>query len=173
MDTVQQDAMRAQGFEVGAGVGSRIEERPSGFTLEWQVFIAATPERVWQALTKEVHSWWEHSFSEKPVFIGMEPVIGGRFFEQFDTAGHGALYATVIYSDPPRMLRYTGNMGMRGAVVNTSTYALEGRDGGTLLHKRMEVLGDVPPDVQANYRQGGARLQVCIKDYIERGVKVR
>jgi uncharacterized protein YndB with AHSA1/START domain len=150
-----------------------VQENVNGVSLEWEIWVAASPERVWEALTAGVHHWWEHSYSDKPLRIVLEPTFGGRFYEQFDEQGNGALYSTVTYCEPPHMLRYSGNQGMRGAVVNTSTYWLEEQEGGTRLRKRMDVLGDIPPETREGYRKGGARLHVCLKQYIEQGTTVR
>jgi uncharacterized protein YndB with AHSA1/START domain len=147
----------------------------SGLTveIETEVFIAAPPERVWQALTAETHSWWSHSFSEAPHAITLEPWVGGRFYEAFDATGNGALFATVTYCQPSKLLKYIGTMGMQRPVLNQSTLELVEQDGGTLLKKRMEVFGVVPPQLAEGYRQGSDTLMGHLKAWVEAGTAVR
>jgi uncharacterized protein YndB with AHSA1/START domain len=154
---------------------THLNEWQTGLTtvIESEVSIAAEPQAVWHALTAEVGHWWAHSFSETPYAITLEARVGGQFAEAFDAAGNGALYATVTYCEPPRRLKYVGSMGMDRAVLNQSTYELSAQNGGTLVSKRMEVLGVVPPEVAASYRKGSQVLMECLKAFVETGTRVR
>jgi len=146
----------------------------SGLTVEiaTEVTIAAPPEQVWQALTRDIQAWWSHSFSDKPYAITLEARIGGRFYEAFDDVGNGALFATVTYCQPPAKLRYIGSMGMQRPVLNQSTWELEAVEGGTRVRKTMEVFGVVPPELAAGYQRGSEELMGHLKAYVEHGTIV-
>jgi hypothetical protein len=102
----------------------------------------------------------------------LEARIGGRFYEAFDDVGNGALFATVTFCQPPKMLKYVGPMGMRRPVLNQSTWELTEVEGGTRAHKKMEVFGVVPPDVATGYDQGSSMLLASLKAYVEDGTVV-
>lgn len=140
--------------------------------MEWETFIAAPPERVWQALAHEVNAWWSHSFTDNPRIV-LEPCIGGRFCEEFDDQGNGALFATVTYCQPLHKLKYIGTMGMSGPVLNQSTWELSAADGGTRVRKVMEVFGQVPPELAAGYSKGSLELMGHLKEWVETGRSVR
>jgi DNA-binding transcriptional ArsR family regulator/uncharacterized protein YndB with AHSA1/START domain len=122
--------------------------------MEQEVQIAAPPARVFDCLTAHIGDWWSHSFSGSPRTIRLEPFPGGRFFEEFDGAGGGALYATVTFLKPGERLRLTGPMGMAGAVAGVIDIRLEATGDGTRLLLSHHVLGEVD-DATANDYNGG------------------
>lgn len=136
--------------------------------MEREIAIAAAPARVWQALTSEVNNWWSHSYSDKSRVV-LEARIGGRFCEEFDDLGNGALHGTVIFCQPPARLVFMGTMGMKHACVCRVTFELEPQGEGTLLKNAMEVMGIMEPPVQEGYRNGWAALLGQLKDWVEAG----
>ncbi len=63
---------------------------------EFEVDIDAPPTRVWRALTDQLTSWWLpdfHVLGEDSI-VTLEPVPGGRLFEQNETSG--LLWYTVL-----------------------------------------------------------------------------
>ena len=74
------------------------ELRFGAFLVEKSFTLAATPERVWQALTGDVSPWWDHTFSESPVRLYIEAKPGGGFWEIFDETGDGVRHAEVIWA---------------------------------------------------------------------------
>jgi len=141
---------------------------PIAVEIEAQISIDASVETVWSALTEGVGRWWDHSFTEKPYAIVLEPRIGGRFYEQFDESGAGALYATVTYVEPPRILRTSGSMGMPGARQYVKTYQLEADGERTVVRTTASTLGDIEPEMLENYRIGGQALLESLKRHVER-----
>jgi uncharacterized protein YndB with AHSA1/START domain len=135
--------------------------------IEAEIRIRAQPPAVWRALTTEIGHWWPHTFTDEPRAIRLEPVIGGLFYEQFDDEGAGALYATVTYIQPQRMLRISGAMGMSGAALYVKTYRLEAVDGGTLVRTTASTLGAVSAETLENYRSGGAEVLQALKRFAE------
>jgi uncharacterized protein YndB with AHSA1/START domain len=136
--------------------------------FEAEVDIAASPEAVWEAITVGVGDWWPHSFEDHPIRIALEPSIGGRFYEQFNESGAGALYATVTYLDPGRILRISGPMGMRTAATYVKTYRLEPSDRGTTVRTSVSMLGAVTPETIEDYRVGGDGVLEALKAHLEK-----
>lgn len=100
-----------------------------GFHVEDEVTVPGTPEEAFQAFTEETLAWWDHHFAPHPVKLYFDTRPGGGFWEIFDAAGHGAMHATVILADPPRMLRFTGPLGLSGSaleMVHTLTFEAAG-----------------------------------------------
>ncbi len=63
---------------------------------EFEVDIDAPPPRVWRALTDQLSSWWLPDFHVLGAdsIVTLEPVPGGRLFEQSGTKG--LLWYTVL-----------------------------------------------------------------------------
>jgi len=140
---------------------------PIAKEIEAQITIEAGVEAVWSALTDGIGEWWDHSFTDKPYAIVLEPVIGGRFYEQFDESGAGALYATVTYVEPRRILRTSGSMGMPGARQYVKTWRLEPSEGRTVVRTTASLLGDIDEDTRGSYRDGGQHLLESLKCHVE------
>jgi DNA-binding transcriptional ArsR family regulator/uncharacterized protein YndB with AHSA1/START domain len=140
---------------------------PIAVEIEAQVTIDAGVPAVWRALTDDVGEWWTHTFTDKPYAVVLEPVIGGRFYEQFDESGAGALYATVTYVEPGKVLRTSGPMGMPGARQYVKTYRLEAAGAATTVRTTASILGDVDAEMVAGYRDGGRSLLESLKRYVE------
>jgi uncharacterized protein YndB with AHSA1/START domain len=140
---------------------------PQAYEIEAEIRIQAQPPAVWRALTAEIGHWWPHTFTDEPRAIRLEPVIGGLFYEQFDDGGAGALYATVTYIQPQRILRISGAMGMSGAALYVKTYRLEPVDGGTLVRTTASTLGTVSAETLENYRSRGEEVLQALKRFAE------
>jgi uncharacterized protein YndB with AHSA1/START domain len=137
------------------------------FDVEAQIEVPVPPVEVWRALTEEIGRWWPHTFTDEPFAIRLEPAIGGRFYEQFDEAGAGALYATVTYVEPAKILRISGPMGMRTAAIYVKTYRLEPLDGGgTRVRTTASTMGDVPDAVRESYRAGGLEALEALRRHL-------
>ena len=136
------------------------------FDVEAQIDVPVPPADVWRALTEDVGRWWPHTFTDQPFAIRLEPVIGGRFYEQFDEVGAGALYATVTYVEPMRMLRISGPMGMRTAAMYVKTYRLEPIDAGTRIRTKASTMGDVAEDTREGYRAGGLEILEALRRHL-------
>jgi hypothetical protein len=141
-----------------------------GVEIEAEIEIAAPLEAVWHGLVNEIGEWWDHTFTDDPYGVFLEPTIGGRFYEQFDESGAGALYAHVTYLEPMKMLRMSGPMGMPGARQYVKTYRLEARGTKTRVSTVASSLGDLSHEMIASYRTGGAALLATLKRHVEERV---
>ena len=137
-------------------------------TIEAEVRIDAAPDVVWRALTEQVGSWWPYRFNDDSVSVVLEPVVGGRFYEAFDENGAGALYATVTYLEPRRMLRVSGSMGLRGAASYVKIYELEPAGDGTIVRTSASMMGAIPEETRAGYRTGNQEVLDALRDHVHR-----
>ena len=115
------------------------------------VTIDAPRERVWEGLTR-MGSWWPHRFREGSAVV-WEPVLGGRFFEDWG-GGSGALYGTVVRIEEASHVTVAGPMGMRGPVVGVWSFDLEEDGGRTVLRYAHRAFGDIDEETVAGYTSG-------------------
>ena len=106
---------------------SRTTDEASGtFAFEMHFTYPGDPAFVYDHLTGDISDWWDHSFSEHPFRLFIEPQPGGGFYEIFDEQGNGARHATVTYADRGKILRMEGPLGLSGqAITLVCTYTLE------------------------------------------------
>jgi len=145
----------------------RKEETVNSFQIDQEIKIKASADKVFAHLTGDVSPWWDHSFSEKPKAIVLEPKVGGRFFEDFGN-GNGVIYCTVMHIVKNKKLVLQGAMGMAGAVFGNISFDLDEQDGATVLKLSHHAFGEVTEDHKKNYAGGwqallGARLKGLIE----------
>jgi uncharacterized protein YndB with AHSA1/START domain len=98
----------------------------NAFSFELPVTLPGTPEDIFAAATGDISGWWDHTFSQKPKALVLEPKVGGHFLELFDDHGNGAQHAEVIYCDRPKKIRFEGPLGLSGTALNlVCTYSFE------------------------------------------------
>lgn len=115
-----------------------------GFTAVQSVLLPGTPEESFDVMTGEIGAWWDHSFSEKPHSLRIEPWPGGKFIEEFDDKGNGALHATVIYAERGKRLRYDGPLGLSGRALNcVVTYDYAAQGDSTEVKVTVEMSGQI------------------------------
>lgn len=121
----------------GLGVGRALDDdgpqaiEVRGFALEHEVLVPGAPEAVFDAFTGDVRGWWDHSFSEEPHALFIEPRAGGGFYEHFDEHGNGALHAQVTLAERGRELVFRGplgfgRLGVHFDMVHRFTFEAEG-----------------------------------------------
>jgi uncharacterized protein YndB with AHSA1/START domain len=136
-------------FGMGAAVAERASAEtrsiPSGaFAFELEIVVPATPERAFDAFTRETLSWWDHRFSENPKALSFDTRPGGGFVEIFDEAGNGAWHATVITVDRPKRLRFVGPLGLAGSAIEMAhTLDFEPVETGTRVKLALHAAGEV------------------------------
>ncbi len=100
-----------------------------GFTVEVETTVPLSPEAAYDAMTGDISGWWDHSMSEHPKSLTIDPRPGGGFVEIFDDTGDGAWHATVIYAKRGERLRFHGPLGLSGFAIDlvvTYDYIAEG-----------------------------------------------
>jgi hypothetical protein len=132
-------AVVALSIAVAAATIARAEVRPlrtGAFAFDVTLTLPGTPEEIFGAMTGDISGWWDHTFSEHPKKLYIEPVVGGGFYEVFDDAGNGVRHAVVTYVDRPKILRIEGPLGLAGNAfqgVYTFTFEPVGSDSTKLL----------------------------------------
>src|SRR5262245_42210958 len=91
--------------------------------IECELRFRASPQRVFDVLTREVRSWFPYSYGgERVRAVILEREIGGRYYEDWgDGAGH--LYGHVTAIDPPHRLTLRGRV-MQATILDTA-YEIE------------------------------------------------
>jgi hypothetical protein len=115
------------------------------FSFTKELTLPGTPEVIFYAATGDISGWWDHSVSENPVELYIEPIPGGGFWEFFDDEGNGVLHATVIAADRGKLLRFDGPLGLAGIaihLVTTYTFEPSGSDS-TLMKISVHGAGEV------------------------------
>lgn len=144
------------------------------FSFEQQLTLPGTTTQIYDAITGDITPWWDHSFSEKPYKLYIEPIPGGGFYEIFNAGGDGVKHATVIYSDRGKMLRFEGPLGLSGRavqMVTTYEFTAAGPDSTTLklsVHAAGEIEEGLPAKVEGVWHHF---LFDRFKPYIESGQK--
>ncbi len=106
------------------------------FSFEKIVTLPGSPTQIFDDATGDISRWWDHSFSQNPKKLFLEAKPGGGFWEIFDDEGNGALHATVIYSERPKMIRFDGPLGLSGRAVQiVTTYEFTPVDKDSTLMK--------------------------------------
>jgi uncharacterized protein YndB with AHSA1/START domain len=161
---------------------------PDQSTVTGEIFIAAPPERVFEAITKpeQIMQWW----GQKGMYRGKEWKAdvrpGGKWSnlgvnekgEEFTVSGE---YLEV---DPPRLLVYTWLASWTGSLKTTVRWELEPKEihglqangprkagVGTLLRIRHEGFGPAP-EACANHAQGWTRVLAWMQAFVETGETV-
>lgn len=120
----------------------RAVDRPFGaFAVEMETILPGSPEEIYDAITGDLGGWWDHTFSESPRRLVLEPRPGGMFLEIFDESGNGALHATVIYAERGRLLRFEGPLGLSGHAIRVATTYRFEPSGADSTRLRVEVHG--------------------------------
>lgn len=147
----------------------------NGFSIEQTVHIAATPDKVYDALIKP-SLWWDsaHTFSGSAANLTLDARAGGCFCETMPKGG-SVEHGQVVVAAPGETLRLRGPLGpFQGQGVDGAlTFSLKaGADGGTDLVLDNIIggymkggFGEWPGRVDAMLGQQMARL----KAYLETG----
>jgi hypothetical protein len=129
---------------------------------------------VFDALTTNIGAWWSHHFAAQPRAIVLEPVIGGRFYEDFGDGSDGALYGTVTFVKRGERLTLSGPMGMSGAVAGVISFHLTAAEDSTALRLSHQVAGVVDEETRLSYTAGWQDLLgTRLKAFVERGERYR
>ncbi len=135
----------------------------AGFISEHELRLPVSPTRAYEALTREVHAWWDasHSYSGDAANFSLDARAGGCFCEALADGG-SVMHMHVLHADPGRLLRLGGGLGpLQGMGVSGSMdFALEAVEGGSLLKYRYAVHG---------YAPGGLEGLAPVVDEVQRG----
>jgi hypothetical protein len=138
---------------------SAAEPLPTGaFSFSLSSTLPGSPHSIYDGLTGDISAWWDHSLSEQPLRLFIEPRPGGGFWEIFDPSGDGVRHAEVTLAERGALLRMEGPLGLTGHAIHmVTTYELEpvGTDSTRLtvrVHAAGEVQAGWPEIVEKTWR---------------------
>lgn len=88
-----------------------VDQQANGFSISEAATIAASPDKVYTALT-DIGHWWSsgHTFSRDAKNMHMDARAGGCWCETLPDGG-SVLHMTVVYAAPGKLLRLRGALG--------------------------------------------------------------
>jgi uncharacterized protein YndB with AHSA1/START domain len=123
------------------------ERAPGSFTVKTVVTIAASPDRVFGALVRDIGVWWDpaHTFSGDAKNLSLVAEVGRCFCERLPNGG-SVQHAEVIHAAPGGLLRLTGALGplQEAAVIGTWTWQFARTEQGTTATVTYSVAGVFP-----------------------------
>jgi uncharacterized protein YndB with AHSA1/START domain len=136
----------------------------------YQVFIKATPEQIWDAITKP--EFTERYFHGVRSDFDLRP--GGRYRQTMGDTDQLATQGEVLEADPPRRLSHTWTSlyDPEMAVEEPSrvTWEIEARDDGTaLLTVTHDQLEGAPKTAVGVYGTGWMGVLSSLKTLLETG----
>jgi uncharacterized protein YndB with AHSA1/START domain len=136
--------------------------------IVYTIYIASTPEKVWQALTTA-------GFSRQYFFglaVEMDPKAGGSFIVH---APDGSLHidGEVLAHDPPRKLSVTWNVTWPGLVEKLGqtvvTYEIAQTGDAVRLTMTESHQHELPEDILSGGRTGWPAILSSLKSVLETG----
>ena len=134
----------------------------------YTIYIAATPEKVWQALTTAEFS--------RQYFFGfafeMDPIVGGSFIVRAPD-GSTHIDGEVLACDPPRKLSVTWNVNWPGLVEKLGqtvvTYEIAQMGDAVRLTMTESHERELPEDILSGGRAGWPAILSSLKSVLETG----
>jgi uncharacterized protein YndB with AHSA1/START domain len=136
-----------------------VNSSPGGFTVKTTVRIAASPQRVYEALSRPGDFWNpDHTWSGRASSMTLEPKAGGCFCEALPNGG-SVQHGVVVLAEPGKTLRLHGSLGplQEMGASGALTWALEAAGTGTTASLTYAV---------AAYVTGGADKLAAIVDSV-------
>jgi len=145
-----------------------------GRAIEEEIFIAAPPERVFQALIdpQQLAQWW----GQKGIYHGKQWMIdlrpGGKWRTEGTSERGGntfEVYGEYLHIDPPRLLEFTWIPSWAGPMNTVVRLELTPASGGTILRLRHSGFTDA---TQLQAHSGWPQVLGWLRTFIEKGETV-
>ena len=138
-------------------------------TQVYQVFIKATPEQIWDAITKP--EFTEKYFYGSRADYDLRP--GGKFRSFAGDSDDVMVDGEVLESDPPRKLVHTWKSfwspDMAAEEPSRLTWQIEAQEGGTTLLTVVHDQREGAPKTAAGVAGGWMRVLSGLKTLLETG----
>jgi uncharacterized protein YndB with AHSA1/START domain len=162
---------------------------PDQNVITGEIFIAAPPARVFQALTDpaQMPKWWGQPGMYRITEWKADLRPGGKW-SSVGAAADGSSFTVdgeYIEVDPPRLLVHTWNASWAHPLKTIVRWELEATEvhglhpsgprkagTGTLLKLRQEGFAGAAPQIVAGHTQGWTRILVWLHAYLETGETV-
>ena len=144
--------------------------------IEQSLVLDAAPSRVFKAFTIDIDAWWaSRAVSDSKIWL--EPIVNGRFYEAFNKAGQGILYATVTYVKQDEELRLRGTPELLDQIESTCIadnqirVVIDSQNCATKLRlsHRIAVSGDETARVTVD-SHWHTLLEQRLKPFVEKGI---
>ncbi len=136
---------------------TNMESTVNTINIRMEIPIKATIQDTWDCLINDVGLWWNKGFytSQKTKNFIIEPVVGGRMFEDYGN-NEGLLWANVIVLDSPTVIEFKGHLTPEfgGPAISFLKLKLEETDNGTLLILTDSIMGNVSEKSQTDLAAG-------------------
>jgi uncharacterized protein YndB with AHSA1/START domain len=148
---------------------------PDADAIVSEIHIAASPERVFQALVdpEQVPQWWGQAGVYRCTKFSAELRVGGKW-RSGGVDGEGRSFEVsgeYLEIDPPRLLVSTWVASWTGDVKTTARWELEPTNQGTLVRIRHAGLS-AHPELAQSYR-GWPRMLGWLQVFLENGETVQ
>jgi uncharacterized protein YndB with AHSA1/START domain len=149
-------------------MSSKLDPKQFKPAIVYTIYIAAPPERVWQALTSAEFS--RQYFSGFAIEADLE--VGGAFIVR---APDGSVHVAgeVIECDPPRRLTVTWNVNWPGLVEKLGptlvTYEIEPAGDAVRLTMLQSHDREISDDILSGGRSGWPAILSSLKSLLETG----
>ena len=138
--------------------------------IETEIRVEASPERVFEALTRDLDDWWPFRFRPNGKMV-MECKIGGRLYEDWGD-GAGAHHGMVVWWEPPYKFGGAGPGAMTREFQSHDMATIIPDGTGAIYRKTLTLWGAVPEEVEKMFRDGSkAILAQHFKAYVEEGIR--
>ena len=132
--------------------GEVVDSSAHGFTSEHRLVLKAPPDKVYEALTRDIDLWWDdaHSFGGEASVFSLDARAGGCFCENLPDGG-SVQHMLVVNAQPGRQLILSGGLGPLQAmgISGAMTFTLGTHAEGTELAYRYVVGGYVAGGLEA------------------------
>jgi uncharacterized protein YndB with AHSA1/START domain len=140
---------------------------PGGFLVKLDTHINASPARVYDALIKQVGSWWnpEHTYSHDANNLSIDARPGGCFCEKLPNGG-GIEHLRVVYVVPPQIVRFSGALGplQASGVAGSMTWKLT----GVLDYTRLELSYSVGGFIEGGFEKIAPAVEAMLREQLDR-----
>ncbi|MBD3166602.1 SRPBCC domain-containing protein [bacterium] len=142
-----------------------------GYTFTLKVPLSVEPATAYDVMTGDVTPWWDHTMSEEPYRMYIEPKAGGSFLELFNETGQGVEHAHVTYARRGKLLRMVGPLGLAGrAFYMVTTWTYEATDNGCSVTCLVNMIGQVDHETARTVERVWEHFLIeQLQPYIESG----
>ncbi|GHO60012.1 SRPBCC family protein [Ktedonobacter robiniae] len=138
-----------------------------------EITIAASPQKVFEALTTDIAAWWGSPFIKRrdANTIVLEPKVGGRLYEVYGE-NEGALWGMVSSIRNDEELCLTGSMGMPEPTYGAVTFTLAPQGDSTQVKLTHSAFGRISAERKGCYTEGWKDLlDVRLRAFVEQDVR--
>ena len=143
--------------------------------IEICLLLQASPSQVFEALTIGIDAWWGQRASASSQ-VHLEPYVNGRFYEAFDAAGKGILYATITSIKQDEGIRLRGTSELTELIArsvapdNFVQVTLEPQDNATLFSLSHRIVGVDKTTRDVCDHRWFTLLNQHLKPFVENGI---